>query len=408
MKIVVVGTSNSLRKEGYFPYLAADPRVKQAVNQSIGASTSLHTIESTAGVDFSQFDFALLEFAVNEEAILAGGGLDLDVVKGVVSNLIVRCLSGRCIPVIVIFPRLLRGGQNSVMRSFYRSLATSYSIPFLDVYEIVEYVRSASDIADFSIFKDSAHVEQWLCCAISQIIVSGLQKLEDTPHRFVEGNIEAPAYGSLPLVEIVPELMERSVERATSRSRDHFVAARSPDAFRLHNVGASALVGVGINLSETDCILEISAKDATLIDLRNVYFKNPAFRLVKSAFPLPRRIEIGEECVVLRTLDSLAAEGSIVSSATMELGRIRRPAVGVLEISALIVEFAETVTSPVCPHKSLAGSILDVEHQYILQMTCALYRALRSVDQDAIAEKQFKERALQKRAKRKAAELLQH
>lgn len=408
MKIAVVGTSNSLRREGYFPFLAADPRVSEAVNLSIGASTSLHTIESTANCDFSQFDFALLEFAVNEEAILAGGGLDLAVVKGVVSNLIVRCLSDRCIPVIVIFPRLLRRGQKSAMQLFYRNLAECYSVPFLDIYEVVDFIRENSDISDFAIFKDSAHIEQWICCALSDIIIKGLQDLAGCPDRFVKMRVEAPGYASLPLVDIMPTWAERMVERSTSRSRARFAPAVSRDVLTLAGISAKAIVGVVVNLTETDCILRITAGETALIDLRNVYYKNPNFRLVVSSFPLPDRIEIPDGAIILQPLDSSAAEGSAVSSAKMELGRIRRLAVGALEISAVLVERPETVSSSIRPGKSLAGNILTGSHQESLHLMCRLYRSLRSVEQDALAEQQFKDRAAEKRARRKAAELMKH
>ena len=408
MRIAVIGTSNSLRKEGYFPYLAADPRVTQAVNLSIGASTSLHTVGSTANFDFSQFDFALLEFAVNEEAILAGGGLDLDVVRGVVSSLIVRCLSCRCLPIVVIFPRLLRRGQLSAMRAFYRDLALSYSVPFLDIYDVVEYVRSNSDITDFAIFKDSAHIEQWICCAISQIMVSGIASLGVGFEDCADEPVVAPRYTSLPLADLLPELAEKTVERSTSRSSARFICAVSQDILESSSVTAKAIVGVSVNLRETDCFLRVSAAESSLIDLRNVYYKSPDFRLVVSSFPLPRRIEIEDGLVFLQPLDSAAADGSAVSSAKIELGRIRRPAIGSLEISALLVELSEMVSSPVRPTRSLAASILSTEHYETLRLMCRIYRSLRSVDQDAIAEKQFKDRATEKRARRRAAELMQH
>lgn len=396
MRIAVVGTSNSLRRDGYTSYLVRDPRVTALSNFSIGASTGLHSLRSTEGIDFRRFDFCLIDFSVNEEVVRKNNALNLDVSKSVAENLIVRCLSGGCIPVITLLPRMIETHQ-SRMRQFYLKIAAGWGVPFFDGFELVDFIKEVSDIRGSGLFMDVAHIRPWVCLVFARALADGLASLP--AERTGDRTLFAPA---LATVKVADRLASADgleiVERGSSRASGHFVKASRPTRVALRDVVGESLIGLCVNLSETNCIASFRSMNSTALDLRNHYFGNASFRIVISALPLMETISIAEGTLEIETLDEAAASAlGGVGGMEGELGRSSQPAGGQLEIADIFLRLHGEVRSQHAPVDGLHRPLLLPSAKPALEVAAGVYRSLFSKEHDDAEERASRVRAREKR-----------
>lgn len=396
MRIAIVGTSNSLRKDGYTFYLRADPRVETISNFSIGASTGLHSIRSTMNIDFSKFDYCLIDFSVNEEVVRKNGALNLAFSKAIFDSLVVRCLAGGCIPVVTLLPRMIEI-HHSKMRSFYLKLSADWGIPYFDGYELLELIKSISDIRGFGLFLDVAHIRPWVCLVFAKSLLDGLESLPE--HRLVARDVTAPSFNCIGIADRLAGTDGLAIaQRGSARASGRFVRSTEPATISLQDIDGEEVIGVCVNLSETNCFLELSGSNATALDLRSNYFENPAYRLVISALPLMTAVAVADGRLQIRSLDAEgAASLTTITGMASELGRSSRPATGQIEIADLFVRERGEVRSSNGPADGLNRPLLLPSSHAGIELAAGVYRSLFSKEHDEAETNAGRARAREKR-----------
>jgi hypothetical protein len=402
MRIAIVGTSNSLRKDGYTFYLGADPRVESLSNFSIGASTGLHSIRSTKNIDFSQFDYCLIDFSVNEEVVRKNNALNLEFSKTIFENLIVRCLAGGCIPVLTLLPRMTDTHQ-SKMRSFYLKISADWGIPYFDGYDLIDYMKSVSDISGFGFFLDVAHIRPWVSLVFARSLLDGLASLPE--QRLVAREVAAPSFACIGVADRLAGTEGLEItERGSARASGRFVRSTEPATISLHEIDGEDVIGVCVNLSETNCILALSGENETALDLRNNYFENPLYRLVISALPLMNVVTLTDGYLQIRSLDADgAASLTMISGMSAELGHASRPAKGQIEIADLFVRERGEVHSPNAPVDGLNRPLLLPSSHSGIELAAGVYRSLFSKEHDEAEGTAGRARAREKRRQKMRA-----
>lgn len=402
MRIAVVGTSNSLREDGYVPRLAADARVAALSNYSIGASTSIISIARTEDVDFSTFDFCLIDFSVNEEVVRKNGGLDLALTREVVESLAVRCLAARCLPVIALLPRMIET-ESSRMRTFYRDMAREMSLPIMDGYDLVDRLLACSDVTKPGMFLDKAHIRPWVADVFARTLADGLAKLPPPEDRFVDGPLEARRFCAVDVSRHIPPCSSAErVNRSNVLVTLDLLRSVAPIDLMFEVHGAD-LVGIYLNLKDTNAFACFSSgDDRVLIDLRNKYFDDDTFEFIVSALPLKRRLPILNGRLEMRSFDSdgVAAFGS-ADDIRGELGRITRPATGQIEIAKLLMAEREALISPVAAAPSNHMDIVaDAGPEDFTRATEAFRRTF-PIEEDHLFEAEHRQKNALRAARRK-------
>lgn len=75
MKVCLIGTSNSIFKDGYASAFRDDPRVTNFEKYSIGASPSIIIPYFIESIDFSKFDYVVFDTAINDRNYYKHGSI---------------------------------------------------------------------------------------------------------------------------------------------------------------------------------------------------------------------------------------------------------------------------------------------------------------------------------------------
>jgi hypothetical protein len=395
-RFLIVGTSNSIRRGGYAEYLGRMPSLK-LTNVSIGASTSIHSIWRTSDVEFGDHDAAILDFAVNEDVMLRNGATSTESIRPIVAALICRATARHCLPVLLILPR--QQTVESLARPFYRALGQEFGLPVLDGYDVIEHLARTEGIAREAMFDDAAHVTSWVSALIAEILQEGLRRILQRPARWREAEWSTPR---LEILDVTGQGGAETpvVERATSRFSSRFLRLGGPSRLELRVAPQSRIIGLRLNLRETNAFLRFPGSGEVVMDLRNSYYQSEKYPVVISALPLPAPLAVPSGQLVIETLAEPAA-GDRLSDASGELGRSRRPATGELEVADVFVETMELQRSHALP--ALTGEeqdLFNASAREKCRLAAAVYGAFNTPEDAAARIAAFNQRQREKRAAR--------
>lgn len=343
MRLALVGTSNSVLKEGFSTALASSSLVSALGNFSIGASSSVHVVKSTSGVDFSVYDFCLFDFAVNEDVLLRNGATSPDQVRHNLDYLVTRCLQAGCLPVIVVFPKPIKA-EVSESRDFYLEYARSLHLPCFDGYEALEYLGEKHGLTLDQLFLDKTHVKPWVARFFADTILESLQRLVSKKGETVPGHCQAAVLDQIALSSI-DLISDDHVYRQNTKFQDAFCILRNDGYLEVDIPDPHASVmGICVNLAKTSCILSIEGVHSCLIDLRNGYFENSKIKLTISMLPLRYSIQPKDGKVKLRFV-SVNELGKVPIPMQGVLGQPAQSAPkNILEISRLLIQKSESIS----------------------------------------------------------------
>jgi hypothetical protein len=250
LRILILGTSNSLRKGGWVAGLATTLPSAEIVNQSLGGAPSIQ-FALKMQTDFTQFDFVIFDALVNDQNLwsavgrLSRLGMHLFEIMSTIAR------SSRLI--VLGLPTLPHLENETNVQRLHRDTASLVGGQFVSVQRLVaRHCREPGD--GRRLFNDPTHIHLDIAHALGRRLGTALHSLHFDPSptcpsfadRYL--SIEAaldPAFTHLPQKERVNSLLRR-----------RFVELRSGDIVELQ-VRDAQLIGVEINVPATFGVLEL-------------------------------------------------------------------------------------------------------------------------------------------------------
>lgn len=218
MKIAVIGTSNSLMKMGWVASLREMVPAGTVIdNYSIGGSASLYgSFVATRHNIGPSYDFAFLEFAINDQAILEIQQLTESYIAGSLAALLRHFAerAAQCVPIVVIMP--IRDAVSHQRRdttyNITRKLCEHYGVHYIDLYRPLRSILQNHTLDISSWFSDPMHMSISAQAALAKVA----RKTLDTPLPHLKPSrqllSDAPYCFAIPEVDLVfPSATKRIV-----------------------------------------------------------------------------------------------------------------------------------------------------------------------------------------------------
>ena len=173
LRLAVLGTSNSILRDGWAAELAALRHGDVVENLSLGANTAFYGNVVLDGVDPDDYDFVFIDFTVNEQNFLDNGATTLENVRDAFAGVLARFRAcRRCTPVAVLFfnRRHLDDPAGFTVRDLHLGLCAQYGVPAVD---LRAWVRAGLDTlgADAPApFRDQIHLSRTMARAVAWAI----------------------------------------------------------------------------------------------------------------------------------------------------------------------------------------------------------------------------------------------
>ncbi len=175
---VIIGTSNSILMNAFTWAFSRATGVRMK-NMSLGASCSANAAWAISGVDFSDFNFAIIELSNNEEHQNTHGLTSTGRFKNNLCTLIDTCSKAGAIPIVVSFPRLYYVDRDRPIHESMIALCRKLNVTTLDIYKVIgaavamDYTRTPVG----KYFMDEAHLKQRVARSIGFELISQLRRI---------------------------------------------------------------------------------------------------------------------------------------------------------------------------------------------------------------------------------------
>jgi hypothetical protein len=286
MRVVVIGTSNAILKDGYFYGLSDHRSVAAASNFSIGASTSVSLPMWMKRADFSDFDFVILDFALNEEVWARAGATTPRQIEDCVLGFIGSLGADGPTPVIAVLPSLTAHGDAMPIRDLYRRIAEDFGYPLFDGYEFLASLGHRLAIEPDGAFMDADHMLRHVGYAFGRTIAGALSALRPARQRMAPAAVDMGRYRYVEAREFALAEAE-IVPRRTSLLAAEAVRLRGESVMSVALDAEAEVVGIGLNLAQSNARLEIASDRHTSVYKPNPkHFSGDGARLVYSILPL--------------------------------------------------------------------------------------------------------------------------
>ncbi len=179
INICLFGHSNSVYRDGLAGGFSSHPGVKEFVNCSVGGSSCEVFPFLSEEIDFSIYDFCILEFACNDASLL-GSSLPKPRIAELLRSAITQITRAGCVPILLILPVEKMFPTGEPIKSIYLNVAREMNIPSFDAYDYIDRLRASGSIEQ-SIFQDPMHINRRLARIISERLVNLLREARSSP-----------------------------------------------------------------------------------------------------------------------------------------------------------------------------------------------------------------------------------
>lgn len=238
--------------------MSEHPSVDSIDNFSIGASTSFALPMWMQNCDFQDYDFVLLDFALNEEVWVKLGIAQLEHVEGCILSFMSTLGDNGPRPVIAILPSLSGHADVMPVRAMYRRIATENGYPLFDGYEFLQRHGHKLAIAPDGAFLDVDHMERDVGHAFGQEIAAGLAEIAARPTKKGKKAVKAGDYRYIYLNQC--DITGGTViDRVTSVISARPVRLEGGASVTVHLDEDVEMIGLGTNLSQANASVRISS-----------------------------------------------------------------------------------------------------------------------------------------------------
>lgn len=171
MRIAIVGTSNSIMRDGWVAALRELRPHDEIDNHSIGASTSLYgsfIVDHEKIAD--RYDVCFLDFCVNDQAYNLTGDFALNYAVASYCGLLQKFKGANCRALPLLFP-VRSAFENSEKRSVIEYAAracSAFGYPTLDILGIIDRVRNDLGLSGDDLYLDGAHLRPHVAAAVAK------------------------------------------------------------------------------------------------------------------------------------------------------------------------------------------------------------------------------------------------
>ncbi len=177
MRVVLSGTSNSIIAGGFRTAFEEDPSVSYFSNASYGASGTVAIGDHLRRIDFSQYDFCLIDYCVNEEMFRMDGlSSPEDGLKNVCA-MVDAASSAGCQPVLVFFPFLSALQARRPFEDALLRRLVARGVRVFDGNLLIAALMQSFGYSAEALFLDARHVRREIGRFIGESIIKSLQRL---------------------------------------------------------------------------------------------------------------------------------------------------------------------------------------------------------------------------------------
>ncbi|MBL9055981.1 MAG: hypothetical protein JNJ84_06860 [Rhodobacteraceae bacterium] len=180
MRVMLVGTSNSIFKDGYRAEFESNSAVTRFKYHGMGASSSIILPYFLANEDLAEFDFLVIETSINDVLQYTKGVLSADQIRDNLRWACARAVSAGCKPVVMIMPTLGGVRKRNIADVIHRQVAAEFQAGYIDGYDFVRTATLFKPQKPAGFFKDQSHLKPAIGRIVGKLAIAKMKSLDGT------------------------------------------------------------------------------------------------------------------------------------------------------------------------------------------------------------------------------------
>lgn len=359
MRICILGASNCVETMPFPQAFKHNLDVDFFENYSLGGSTSVLAFKNLGKVENTNFDYVILDFAINETVSLERGATSTDSLSEIIETICARIVRSRAIPVIIIFPQV--GKKKSPIAAMYRELSNILNLPLFDLYEVIEYLQGKFALDENTFYRDKNHISDWFSTYCAKLCIESLKSLEanfyESKWQFkyiVESKIRS-------LVKQPDEQLFSTIK--TSIITEEVIKLEPNTEICLNIPKGAAVIGYTVDFANSSSFLRISGKNEIEVDLGTANY-NAGRKHVLFSLPLKNGINENNGAIKIIGLKEKSLANSIPCYSQWKLPNVDNSKLdGITYLGSLILKHSFFDESHCRPSPSMRINILSETSQ---------------------------------------------
>lgn len=269
IKVTILGTSNSIIKNGYVDGLSSCQEIEIKQNLSVGSSQSAIVPFRLNEYSIANSDVIILDICVNEQRALQKCGYNETYSNEIFQYLLSECAKYDTIPFVLLMPEMNNDDSNAKnlrhkMRNFYINICNEYKIPYFDGYSYIEKSSAVNNTNIEAYFEDKNHVRSDQATNIGDVLAKILidnyskwkiNKYKKNIHPFEYKKIEST----------------NKIQRKTNITQVDMGIISGDDKAIVKSTPFSDVVGIIFNMSQSNASIKIVGVNSLVKILANSY-----------------------------------------------------------------------------------------------------------------------------------------
>jgi len=324
MKILILGTSNSLRRSGWVKGLSDQLKEVEVTNLSVGASPGVQ-FAGLAKMDFSVFDYVFFDSLPNDEEyfLKTNAFKDYNFYNNIYFELL-STIASQSKLVIVAIPIFTTLVNTSVIYRTREMLAKRVGAQFLCFKHIIENISAFTDSLIDNLYDMDPHPTEFIANFIGGILAEILEEQQKkSTLNFIKNNVN---YSENFAVRNIPDEYpeEKKYEIKNSLLEETFAFLNQDDQLEIDD--SMVMIGFYINKKNTQTHLKLMKGNETISSV-SMYREIDLNSFLKIFIPAPVNIRIDR-----MVIDCEAPEDSCVPlTFNLQIGKkiIEQPVISI-------------------------------------------------------------------------------
>ena len=257
MTYLIIGTSNTIRRDGYRMFAETlRPDLPWRI-EGVGATPSALVPYILADLALEDVTHVAIDTLINDSVLASDAGSNIQACEAMLFECVEWLQAHGKVVVLLLLPQTNKGEAAGLLRRRRLAFAAARSIQVVDGYAVDEAMRRDFGMDDAQLYTDPQHSTWPISLILGQRLLAA----------FGAGSATAVAADAGPLPYFVHQLAETAahqVDRETSLTKRTYAALGEAESLEFHLAAPATLQALALNARETSGILEITSESGSV------------------------------------------------------------------------------------------------------------------------------------------------
>jgi len=265
LRICLIGTSNSVFKDGYAKGISTHPSVKHLTKLSIGASPSIIIPYFLTDHEIDEFDLIIFETAINDRNYYINKSINSSQIYQFIKWGIFKAAKAKTKVALLIMPTKTAFDWETISEKIYKNISIQSDCFLFNGFDYIRNSSSLGGVPIYKHFKDEFHLHENIEFQLGRTFIdSFLRTKTNEPHIVKEQNYRKATF----------DKNNSFIKRKTSLMEKHFNILDENNTMTIKLSKNEFICGISLNAAKSFGIIKIEGQKTIYKNINTNFIKS--------------------------------------------------------------------------------------------------------------------------------------